>query len=97
MNKICFWKYSQKTIGSNIQYDKSHGNIKKKFTLSSIFVHYPLNVILIEDKTARLNYWVSMNLIILHIHTLLWFNDELPIPICKYKHYMMMMNFLKHG
>jgi hypothetical protein len=48
MDKICFWKYSHNTIGSNIQYDKSHGNIKFVFTLNLIFVHYPLNVILIE-------------------------------------------------
>jgi len=37
MDKICFWKYSHNTIGSNIQYNKSHGYIFKNFTLNPIF------------------------------------------------------------
>jgi len=56
MDKICFWKYTQNTIGSNIQYDNIHGNINFVFTINLIFVHYPLNLILIEDKPSMLNY-----------------------------------------
>jgi hypothetical protein len=53
-----------------------------------------MNANVINIKTYFGSYKIEKNGI-LHIHTLLWFNDELLIPICKYKHYMMMKTFLK--
>jgi hypothetical protein len=48
-----------------------------------------INASVINIKTCFGSYKIAKNGL-LHIRALLWFNDELLIPICKYKHYMMM-------
>jgi hypothetical protein len=53
-----------------------------------------MNANMINIRTCFESYKIAKNGI-LHIHTLLWFNDELIIPIYKYKHYVMMKTFLK--